>query len=408
MRNRRLMKRGEYAIEKATGIRWVRKKSYRYLYKLACRKDVIRAAYFKMKRKKTKRNDIQEVEADLDSWVDKIQQIIINTKPADWKAEHPELAFNPPRHSPLILREKGKVRIIYVPTLVELWIQHVIVMILEPIIYGSSYHHSYSSFPNRGGLRGKQAIARWIRSGKGIRNFAQCDIRHFYGHVKTKHVMEKLEARIHDRLFLHLIAVSLKWFPNQLPLGFYLSQWLANFVLQDLDHELKTVVKVAHYARYMDNFTLADDNKKKLHTAILYIRRYLAKIGLRMKGDWQVFRFEYVRKNGKITGRPVSAMGWVFHRNRTVMRECNIIHLSRVAQKIYKKKQKKQRFPLKTCRAFSSLMGWVGHSDVYNWYLDRIKPYVRYKTIKKIISKADKEEARKNAEMATGIMRRAA
>ena len=408
MRNRRLMKRGEYAIEKVTGIKWVRKKSYRYLYKLACRKDVIRAAYFKMKRKKTKRNDIQEVEADLDSWVDKIQQIIINTKPADWKAEHPELAFNPPRHSPLILREKGKVRIIYVPTLVELWIQHVIVMILEPIIYGSSYHHSYSSFPNRGGLRGKQAIARWIRSGKGIRNFAQCDIRHFYGHVKTKYVMEKLEARIHDRLFLHLIAVSLKWFPNQLPLGFYLSQWLANFVLQDLDHELKTVVKVAHYARYMDNFTMADDNKKKLHVAILYIRRYLAKIGLRMKGDWQVFRFEYVRKNGKITGRPVSAMGWVFHRNRTVMRECNIIHLSRVAQKIYKKKQKKQRFPLKTCRAFSSLMGWVGHSDVYNWYLDRIKPYVRYKTIKKIISKADKEEARKNAEMATGIMRRAA
>lgn len=398
-----------FDIEKATGIPWKRrKKSYRYLYRLACRKDVIRAAFFKLRKKKTKRKDVQMVEADLDNWVDKIQKIIENTKPESWNVEHPELAFRPPRHNPVILHERGKTRMIYVPTLIELWIQHVVVMILEPIIRGSSYHHSYSSFPERGGLRGKNAMARWIKSGKGVRNFAQCDIRHFYKHVKLKFVMEKLKRRIHDSLFLYLIEVCMTWFKDQLPLGFYLSQWLANFLLQELDHGLKTVVKVAHMIRYMDNITMADNSKKKLHAAILYIKMFLGRHGLRMKGDWQVFRFEYTKKNGKQTGRPVSAMGWVFHRDRTVLRKGNIIHLSRLARKLHKRKEEGKKYYLKDCRGFASLMGWVDHSDTYDWYLEYVKPMVSYRSIKKIISRKDKEEYRRERELAKGKLRRAA
>lgn len=40
-----------------------------------------------------------------------------------------------------------------------------------------------------------------------------------------------------------------------------------------------------------------------------------------MKGDWQVFRFEYIKKNGRRTGREVSAMGWLFYRNRVIIRK---------------------------------------------------------------------------------------
>lgn len=406
-KHRRPKGRRVYDIEKVTGVKWVKKKSYRYLYKLACREDVIRAAFWKMRKKKTKRKDIQMAEADLDNWVKKIQAIIINTKPADWKAEHPELALRPPNHRPVPIFEGGKYRYIYVPTMVELWIQHVIVMILEPIIYGSSYAHTYSSFPARGGLRGKQALARWIRSGKGIRNCAQCDIRHFYGHVRLSVVLDKLSERIHDRLFLYLISACMAHFTRQLPLGFYLSQWFANFILQDLDNALKSVLRVAHVIRYLDNITMADNSKKKLHAAIIYIRRYLGKIGLRMKDDWQVFRFEYIRKDGSVTGRPVSAMGWMFHRDRTTLRKNNIIHLSRVSMRLYRCRLEKKKFQLKDCRSYASLMGWVRHSDVYQWYLDRIKPLVRYKTIKKIISKHDKEAA-KIERMEKRTLRRAA
>ena len=406
MIKRGMMKYGPYEIEKITGQKWRKKKSYRYLYRLICRRDVLRAAFFRMRKKKTKRIDIREVAADLEAWIDRMQLKLINTKPPEWKVEFPDMAFRPPKHKPVYRKERGKVRETYEPTLEELWIQHAIILILEPIIYGSSYPHSYSSFPKRGGLRGKNTLARWIRSGKGIRNFAQCDIRHFYAHIRRDVIMKALSRRIHDRMFLYLIEVCLTWFPKMLPLGFFLSQWFANYLLQALDFGLKCVVKVAHVLRYLDNITLADDSKKKLHAAILYIRRFLGRYKLRMKNDWQVFRFEYVRKDGSITGRPVSAMGWVFHRNRTTLRKNNILHLSRVTQRLYRRKKEKKKFPLRTCRSFSSLMGWVRHADVYNWYLDRVKPYVRYKTVRKIISKKDKEDA-KNARMAEGAVLRA-
>ena len=35
----------KYDIEKVTGIPWKKKKSYRYLYRLACREDVIKKAF---------------------------------------------------------------------------------------------------------------------------------------------------------------------------------------------------------------------------------------------------------------------------------------------------------------------------------------------------------------------------
>ena len=390
-------KKFRYDIEKATGILWRKKKSYRYLYRLACQKGVIIRAYKRMKRGKGKRKDIQTVEEHFDEWVEKIQKTIQNTKPPGWKVEHPELTFDPPEHHPVIIKESGKTRVIYVPTLEELWIQHVIVLILEPIINGSSYHHSYSSFPKRGSHRGMKTMRRWIRSGKGIRNFAQCDIRHFYDHVNySQTIRPRLQKRIKDDWFIHLIDVCMKHFPKRMPLGFYLSPWLVNFLLQELDHLIKCKLKIAHYVRYMDNFTLSDDNKKKLHMAIIFIRQWLGKVRLKLKGDWQVFRFDYVKKNGRRTGREVSAMGWRFYRNRVILRKHTLIHTERVARKLNKKKEEKKKYPSKLCRGFLSLMGWIKHSDTYEWYLMHIKPLVNVKTIKRIISKMDKE-ANQNA-----------
>ena len=279
--------------------------------------------------------------------------------------------------------------------MVELWIHHVIVLIIEPIVYGSSYHHSYSSFPGRGSHRGKKTMRRWIAKGKGIRNFAQCDIRHFYDHARYSIIRKRLVKRIKDALFMHLIDVCLKWFPNKLPLGFYISQWLANFLLQEIDYLIKCKLKIAHHIRYMDNFTLADDNKKKLHMAIIFIKQWLGKVRLRMKGDWQVFRFEYTKKNGKKTGRPVSAMGWLFYRNKVIIRKRILIHIARMARKLNKKKLEKKSYPAKLCKGFISLMGWITHSDSYEWYLMYIKPYVRVRSIKRIISKLDKEANKK-------------
>lgn len=44
----------KYDIEKVTGIPWKKKKSYRYLYRLACREDVIKKAFKRMRKRENK------------------------------------------------------------------------------------------------------------------------------------------------------------------------------------------------------------------------------------------------------------------------------------------------------------------------------------------------------------------
>lgn len=162
-------------------------------------------------------------------------------------------------------------------------------------------------------------------------------------------------------------------FPNQLPLGFFLSQWMANFILQDLDHSIKQDLKIPHLLRYMDNLTMGADNKKALHKAIVYIKR-----------------------DGSVTGRQVESMGWLFHRNRTTLARHTLLHISDIARRLHKRKEAKMRFPVKLCRALVSLMGWIKYSDTYDWYLQWVKPFVSIRTLKRIISKTDKE-VNKNA-----------
>lgn len=178
-------------------------------------------------------------------------------------------------------------------------------------------------------------------------------------------------------------------------------------MLQELDYEIKCKLKIAHHVRYMDNYTLADDNKKKLHQALIYIRQALGKMRLRMKSDWQVFRFEYTKKNGKKTGRCVSAMGWLFYRSKVLIRKHILLHVERIARKLHKKEENGQRFPLGLCRGFVSLLGWITHSETYDWYLIHIKELVNVRKIKRIISKMTREVNR-HAGMEKGTLQRAA
>lgn len=70
----------KYDIEKVIGIPWKKKKSYRYLYTMACNKGVILKAFQRMKKGKTDRKDIQMVENDIDNWVEKMQNMVLEYK----------------------------------------------------------------------------------------------------------------------------------------------------------------------------------------------------------------------------------------------------------------------------------------------------------------------------------------
>ena len=364
-------------------------KQYKYLYRRMLDEDLIRKAFYKMRKGKTKRRELIKIEKNLSIEVRAMRIMIENTKPPDVEVEHPELAFKPIKHRPCRIIDGGKERDIYKPEIHELWLQHIIMLILGPIIQNHSYRYSCGSMPKRGGHYGKKIIEKWIRDGN-IRYFAKADIRHFYKSIQIKIVMKYLRKIIDDEWFLYIVELCFKWFKKGLPLGFYISQWLANFLLEPLDYMIAG--EEHRYVRYVDDIVMFGNNKKKLSKLLGEIRSYIGKnFRLKMKRNYQICRFDYEKKE-KTIGRPVDFMGFVFYRNRTRLRKHIMVAASRIARIIHKCTEEGKRIYLKHARAMMSRLGWFKCTNTYTCYEERIKPYVKVKKLKHIISITDRRK----------------
>lgn len=153
-----------------------------------------------------------------------------------------------------------KERVIIVPTMEELIVQHNVVNALKPMFCKGMYEHSYASLPGRGAHKGKRVIEKWIRTdAKNCKYVLKMDIRHFFDTVPHDKLKAKLRKTIHDEKMLDLLFRIIDVTDIGIPLGFYTSQWLSNWYLQGLDHYIKERLGAVHYMRYMDE--KKNDNK---------------------------------------------------------------------------------------------------------------------------------------------------
>ena len=232
-------------------------KEYKYLYQAMLSEKTIRKAYKNLRKGKTRRAEVKYIDAHLDDEVQKMHDMILNTKPDGIEVQNPKLGFKPHKHTPKIIYEHGKIRKIFEPEIHEQWLHHIIVLVLEPIITGTAYKYSCGSFPKRGAHYAKRRIEKWLRSDpKGTRNFLKVDIRHFYDSIRLDVLMRELAIRIKDEWFLHVIWLCLREFKKGIPLGFYISQWLANYLLEPLDKLITETLGLDKLVRYMDDVTI--------------------------------------------------------------------------------------------------------------------------------------------------------
>jgi len=380
-------------------------KEYKYLYQQMLKEETIIKAYKLLRKGKTKRREIQYIDSNFAEEVEKMRIMILNTKPID--VDNPELAYKPRKRTPKTIKEHGKVRKIYMPEIHEQWLHHIIVLVLEPIITATSYPYSCGSFPKRGAHYAKKKLRSWIRQGKNVRNYAKIDIRHFYDSIKADVLAKELRIRIKDEWFLFIIQRCLEGFEKGIPLGFYISQWLANYILEPLDYLITQKLGIKVMIRYMDDIVMMADNKKLLHYAIETIRKFLGRrFRLKLKRNYTVAKFEFIRKNGSITGRSIDFMGFIFHRNRVTIRKSIMLSTTRLAKRMYKRKQAGKPYYKRHLYAMVSYIGWYSCSNTYGCYLNYIKPYVNVGRIKKIISKIDRRL--NNDRMETGTLHTAA
>lgn len=379
----------------------VPKRQYKYLYKKMLEDSTIRQAWKNLRKGKTKRKAVIKIENNFENAVKRMYDMILNTKPCE--VEHPELAYSPPKvRKTKIVHETTKQRTAYLADIWEQWYFHIIVEVLKPIIMPRLEKGVCGCIPGRGMHFGKKIVEKAIRKGKYVRYFFKCDIRHFYANIRIKYVIQQMRTLIADELFLYCISVIYKYQKKGILIGLYISPWISNFLLMDLDKTLKDNGLLA--IRYVDDIVVFANSKKVLHEASVLIRQILGGLRLKLKHTFQVCKFDYITNKTKIIkgkevniriGRPLDFLGFLFFRDKTVLRKHILLNIVRTAKRIYKAKIQGKRIYNKLARSFVSRLGWFRHTDTYYIYLDKIKPYVKVRYIKKIISKLDKE-ANKN------------
>ena len=272
----------------------------------------------------------------------------------------------------------GKTRIIHEPALwPDQYIHHMIVQVLKPILMRGMDYFCCGSIPGRGPHREKKAIEKWLdKDRKGTKYGGEADIKKFYDSLSPRVVMRFLCRKIKDREFLALIWKIIK---AGIKIGFYISQWLANAVLEPLDHYIREKLGVRRYTRYIDNFTFFGPNKKKLHKAIRAIMEYLARMGLRLKENWQVYN---TRK------RMVDAVGYRMKRGLTLIRKRNLLRLKRQCTRASKRIEARRRVDPKQARGILSRAGQLKHCAGKKQYEKHVLPIRQ--VLKNAVREADK------------------
>lgn len=278
---------------------------------------------------------------------------------------------------------RKKERTIFKPQFYPDQIVHWSLMLkLEPILLKGMYYYCCASIKGRGIKHGMKYVKKiLVKDRKYTKYCLKLDIKHFYPSINKEILKKKFRKKIKDPDTLWLIDTIIDSSKEGLPIGNYTSQWFANFYLEDLDRYIKDILKVKYYIRYMDDMVLFSNNKKELKKVKIAIDEFLKKEDLKIKENWSLFKTE---------SRPIDFLGYRFYRGYTTLRRGNFLRIKRRMKKIYKKDTLNYH---DACAAISYL-GWIKHSNSYNYKKKYIDPYMDLEAFKEVI----RNETRKRQE----------
>jgi len=189
---------------------------------------------------------------------------------------------------------------------------HAVLNYLEPIFVSMFTADTYSCVKGKGIHGAFYAVKRALKDEAGTQYCLKLDVRKFYPSVDHDILKALLRRKFKERDLLWLLDVIIDSAPG-LPIGNYLSQYLANFYLTGFDHWLKEVKRVQYYFRYADDLVILAPNKEMLHELLQDIRTYLLQhLKLEIKGNYQVF---------PVQQRGIDFVGYVFRHTHIRVRK---------------------------------------------------------------------------------------
>ncbi len=206
-----------------------------------------------------------------------------------------------------------KKRMIYrLPYFPDRIVHHAAMNILERLWMSLFTADTYSCIKGKGVHACGRAIKNALKDEVGSRYCLKMDITKFYPSVDHSVLKMIIRKRLKDPGVLWLLD-SIIDSAEGLPIGNYLSQYLANLYLTYFDHWIKQTMRVKNYFRYCDDIAIFASSKEELHRLFHAIKNYLNReLKLSIKGNYQIFPIEK---------RGVDMVGYKFFRRYTRLRK---------------------------------------------------------------------------------------
>lgn len=232
-------------------------------------------------------------------------------------------------------------------------IQWAIMLQIQPIFLKNFCYHTCASIPERGGTHAYKLVQKALKNFEGSKYCLKLDIKKFYANIDHEILKKQLRRIFKDKDLLNLLDKIIESTPSKVgvPIGSYLSQFLANFYLSQFDHWLKEDLKIKYVVRYMDDIVIFGSNKKQLFEIFYKLQSYLHdNLKLTVKENWQVFPTDV---------RGVDFIGYRFYHYKTTLRKSTYRQLRRTCNKLHTKMENKKLLNYSEFASINSYIGWL-------------------------------------------------
>lgn len=236
----------------------------------------IKLAHKNARKGKRKYKEVQMVNKNIDKYCNDIRNLLITKQ------------FTTSDYRMFIKNDRGKVREIYkLPYYPDRIVQHAIMQVTEPIWKRTLIADTYQSIKGRGVHKVLPKVVKAVQQ-DNVEYCLKMDVQKFYPSIDKEIMKEVVRRKIKCKDTLWLLDNIIDSSVQGLPIGNYISQYLGNLYLSELDHDLKEKLGVKCYYRYCDDIIVLARNKEELHMIRRYVDKSLKKVKLALKKDYRV------------------------------------------------------------------------------------------------------------------------
>ena len=355
------------------------------IYDKICDIDNLRMAHKCAKEDKLFYKEVKMVDSDPDKYLSEIREMLLND------------TYEVSDYTISIINDKGKPReLAKLPYFPDRIIQWAIMLQIEPVFLKTFCSHTCSSIPGRGIKRVYQLTTKYLKDRENTKYCLKMDISKFYPSINHNILKQMLRKKFKDDRLLNLLDKIINSYPKEtgVPIGSYLSQYLANFYLSYFDHWCKEDMHLKYVVRFADDITIYNRSKRKLQLLmtqiILYMREHLR---LKVKPNWQIFPTDI---------RGVDFVGYRFFYDYILLRKSTC---KRFEKRMVSIRQKwwNGKYPnfSEWCSA-NSYIGWLHWCDSWRLFEKYVEPviiplvmYYKYVILKGVDEKKQNRKAEK-------------